>query len=410
MGPILRALLLVGPGIAVAATGVGAGDIIAVTVAGSRYGLVVAWTALVGALLKFILAEGVARWQLATGTTLLEGWITRLGRPVAYYFFAYLVVWSFVVGGALIGACGLAAHALAPFLSYRVWGVLHSAAAVLFVLLGRYGAFERAMKLFVGIMFGAVVAAASTADVDGAALAFGVALPRVPAGSLTSLLAVIGGVGGTVTLLSYSYWLREKGWEGRERMGIARIDLAVAYGLTGLFGVAVIALASATLFEAGVVVEGREAALRMSEMLEGRGGRIGAKVFLVGFWGAVASSLVGVWQSVPYLFADGLRLLRGEGERDDLDRTPAYRLYLLFLAAPPIALLWLSRPVWLVLVYAALGSLFMPFLAGTLFFLLNRGRWIGPLRNGRLANGGLLLSLLLFLYLAVAGLLERFGS
>lgn len=52
----------------------------------------------------------------------------------------YLVVWSFVVGGALIGACGFAAHALAPFLSYRAWGIIHSAAAVVFVLVGRYGA------------------------------------------------------------------------------------------------------------------------------------------------------------------------------------------------------------------------------------------------------------------------------
>ncbi|MFH1279147.1 MAG: hypothetical protein ABIK65_12305 [Candidatus Eisenbacteria bacterium] len=67
--------------------------------------------------------------------------------------------------------------------------------------------------------------------------------------------------------------------------------------------------------------------------------------------------------------------------------------------------------VWsFVVVYAALGSLFMPFLAGTLFFLMNRREWMGGLRNGRLANAGLAVSLLLFLCLAVAGLLERFGS
>jgi len=32
--------------------------------------------------------------------------------------------------------------------------------------------------------------------------------------------------------------------------------------------------------------------------------------FLVGAWGAVFSSLLGVWQSVPYLFADCWRLIR----------------------------------------------------------------------------------------------------
>ena len=51
-----------------------------------------------------VVGEGLARWQLATGTTLLEGWVERLGRWVSWYFLAYLVLWSFIVGGALIGA------------------------------------------------------------------------------------------------------------------------------------------------------------------------------------------------------------------------------------------------------------------------------------------------------------------
>jgi hypothetical protein len=31
-------------------------------------------------------------------------------------------------------------------------------------------------------------------------------------------------------------------------------------------------------------------------------------VFLLGFWGAVFSSVLGVWQSAPYLFADFVAL------------------------------------------------------------------------------------------------------
>ena len=66
-----------GPGIVIAATGLGAGDLIAAALAGARYGTAVLWAAAIGALLKFALNEGLARWQLATGTTLLEGWIRR---------------------------------------------------------------------------------------------------------------------------------------------------------------------------------------------------------------------------------------------------------------------------------------------------------------------------------------------
>ena len=72
-------LALFAPGILLAATGVGAGDLLTSTLAGSEAGLVVIWAVVVGAFLKWVLAEGLARWQLATGTTLLEGWIAHLG-------------------------------------------------------------------------------------------------------------------------------------------------------------------------------------------------------------------------------------------------------------------------------------------------------------------------------------------
>ena len=55
---------ILGPGFVVAATGVGAGDLIAASVAGRRYGLAVLWIVVVGAALKWVLNDGVARWQL----------------------------------------------------------------------------------------------------------------------------------------------------------------------------------------------------------------------------------------------------------------------------------------------------------------------------------------------------------
>ena len=67
------------PGILVAATGVGAGDLVTASLAGSEVGLVLLWAAVLGALLKWALNEGLARWQMATGTTLLQGWVQKLG-------------------------------------------------------------------------------------------------------------------------------------------------------------------------------------------------------------------------------------------------------------------------------------------------------------------------------------------
>ena len=65
---------IIGPGLVVAATGVGAADMVATLVAGSRYGYGLFWAVIVGVVLKIILVEGAGRYTLATGRTIFEGW------------------------------------------------------------------------------------------------------------------------------------------------------------------------------------------------------------------------------------------------------------------------------------------------------------------------------------------------
>src|SRR3712207_853070 len=67
-------LRLIGPGLVVAATGVGAGDMVSSLTAGTQFGTVLIWAIILGALLKFALTEGLGRWYMASKTTVLEGW------------------------------------------------------------------------------------------------------------------------------------------------------------------------------------------------------------------------------------------------------------------------------------------------------------------------------------------------
>ena len=60
--------MAIGPGLLLAATGVGGGDLATGSFVGSLLGTVVLWAVVVGAFLKFVVTEGIARWQLATGT------------------------------------------------------------------------------------------------------------------------------------------------------------------------------------------------------------------------------------------------------------------------------------------------------------------------------------------------------
>ena len=84
-------LAVIGPGILVAATGVGAADLATASFTGIKLGVAILWAAVVGAFLKFVLNEGLARWQMATGDTLLEGCFRHMGRPFQVLFLIYLV-------------------------------------------------------------------------------------------------------------------------------------------------------------------------------------------------------------------------------------------------------------------------------------------------------------------------------
>ncbi|MCB9851975.1 MAG: Nramp family divalent metal transporter [Phycisphaerales bacterium] len=400
----------------VAATGVGAGDLMTAGLAGSRLGVVVAWTAIVGAILKYALNEGVARWQMSTGTTLLEGWSDKLGTWIRWVFLAYLLIWSLVTGGALVSACGVAGYGLFtptldPETARIIWGVAHSLVGLTLVLAGGYRLFEKLMAICIGVMFVAVIATAVLIRPDWSAVGAGLIMPTIPKAdnALNYVLGIIGGVGGTVTLLCYGYWIREEGRSGATGVRACRLDLAIGYTMTALFGVAMIVIGSRVSLTQG----GARMAPVLAEQLAGVIGPAGRWVFLIGFWGAVFSSLLGVWQSVPYLFADFVYMKRLQTEADtesgqsiELTKTTAYRAFLVCLAIVPLVFLKLKVET-IQLAYAVLGAFFMPLLALTLLIMNNRRAWVGDrFRSGWLINALLAATLIFFAVVGGQTLLE----
>ena len=150
---------IIGPGPIVAATGVGAGDLVAALVAGTNYGLVFLWAIILGSILKFALNEGVGRWHVTSGMTMLEGW-HKMGKWATGYFGVYSIIWGFVYGAAGTASCALAMSALFPQLTLTQWAIIHGIAAFLLVWSGKYKIFESAMNVLIGIMFITVVGSA----------------------------------------------------------------------------------------------------------------------------------------------------------------------------------------------------------------------------------------------------------
>jgi len=409
-------LAVIGPGILVAATGVGAGDLATASFSGSKLGVAILWAVILGAGLKFALSEGLTRWQLATGDTILEGCMDHLGMPFRILFALYLLLWSFFVGSALISASGVTVHAMIPVFKNAahgkvVFGIAQSILGVALIRLGGYRLFEKMMSVCIGIMFVTVLATAVLIRPDWGSVLAGMTVPTIPKlndGGLGWTVALMGGVGGTLTIICYGYWIREKGREGIDELRTCRIDLAVGYAVTALFGLAMVIIGSR------VDVPGKGAGLivALAAQLEEPLGPVGRWVFLLGAWGAIFSSLLGVWQCVPYVFADFWGMLRrspGESRaRVSTDSRP-YRFYLYALAlVPMIAVPFSFRQIQKY--YAIVGALFMPFLAVALLYLNGRAAWIGKRHRNRWpAIVALAATVLFFVYAGWLTIRKKFG-
>jgi Mn2+/Fe2+ NRAMP family transporter len=421
----------VGPGLLAAATGVGAGDLVATMVAGAQYGTLLLWAAVLGTVLKLALAEGVGRWHLASGSTLLDGW-RRLGYWATVFFGIYIVIWGFVYGATAMSAVGLPLNALFGGLSVRYWAMIAGVLGLVLVWIQRYEVFEKFITVLVLIKFVSVVSIAVLVAPDLAEVANGL-VPRLPEGSTVYVLGLIGGVGGTITMAAYGYWMIAKGWKGTGWLSMMRLDNTIGYVMTGIFVIAML-IVGAEILLGQELTTSDSGLLTLGTELGNRYGDWARILFLIGFLAVTWTSLLGVWNGVSLLFTDWTRTIRlphgakaevGAGvdgtETDDdpqgtatgyearvAERSLPFRGYLLWLTLPPMALLFLDRPFAVTLVYGVLGAAFMPFLGISLMLLLNSKRVAREGRSGWLSNIMLTAASLLFVVLLVADLIDRF--
>lgn len=419
----------IGPGILAAAAGVGSGDLVATMVAGSRYGMALLWAAVLGTLLKIALAEGVGRWSLGSGATMLDGW-RRLGYWATVFFGAYILIWGFVYGATAMSAVGLPLNALLGGLSVQWWAMIAGVIGLALVWAQRYRMFEKFITVLVLIKFITVVSVAVLVlpDLEGAGPEL---VPTLPEGSIVYVLGLIGGVGGTITMAAYGYWMIAKGWKGTGWLSMMRLDNLVGYVMTGIFVIAML-IVGAAMLRGQNIVSGDKGLLLLGDQLGGRYGEGARLLFLVGFLAVTSSSLLGVWNGVSLMFADWTRTIRlPHGKQAELEvpvsteaaddptvsvtgyaageaeRSVPFRFYLIWLTIPPMILLTLGQPFALTIVYGVLGAAFMPFLGITLLLLLNSKRVAREARSGWLSNLMLVAASGLFLVLLVTEVINR---
>ena len=362
-----------------AMSGVGVGDLATSSLVGSRLGAGVLWAVILGAFMKFFITEGCVRWQLKTGTSILEGCMKNLGMWFKVPFMIYFVRWSYFVSGALISACGIAAEAIYPLFGIHskvVFGIIHSLIAGLLIFKGGFKLFAKIMSATAVLLFLTVLISAFQLDIDMAQLT-DVYIPtpkQTSAQNIEWLVALIGGVGGTLTVICYGYWIKESNRTSLADLKTCRIDLSIGYLLTALFGMAMVVIGSQVDFKD---VKGFNILLDISNVLQTQSGRWAALCFLMGAWGAVFSSMMGVWQSAPYILLDFIT--GGKAQINGAHKNKYYRLWLAFIVFIPMISLFVKFGT-IQKLYSYFGALVVPFLT-IILLILGRKKFLDDCSN-----------------------------
>ena len=218
---LATALGRIGPGMVLAASIVGSGELIATTTLGAQVGYAVLWIILLSCAIKPVVQGEFGRYTIATGHTALEGF-NRVPGPRAGV--GWLVwVWMLTVTltllqvGGMYGGVAQVLHLLVPSVPVNAWVGVCFLITLALLLGGGYERIERFAIVKVGLftvltVCAAVILLRRPDAVTLADLQSGLSF-ELPAAGLATAIAVFGitGVGAT-ELVMYPYWCVEKGY------------------------------------------------------------------------------------------------------------------------------------------------------------------------------------------------------
>src|SRR5262245_2121438 len=211
----------IGPGMVLAASIVGSGELIATTTLGAQAGFAALWVVFFSCLLKPVVQEELGRYTIATGETGLEGLDhlpgpRLLGGGCLVWAWALMVFITLLQIGAMFGGVSQVMNLVLPAVPVGAWVLAFLALTLALLLGGAYARIEGLAMLKVALFTLLTVLAAGVLsgmpDFRWADVAQGFAL-ELPAAGLSTAVAVFGITGvGASELVMYPYWCVEKGY------------------------------------------------------------------------------------------------------------------------------------------------------------------------------------------------------
>ncbi|CAG8864664.1 Divalent metal cation transporter MntH [Pseudomonas fluorescens] len=337
-----RAVKLLGPGIIAVLSWLGAGDLITSSVAGANYGYAMMWVLAVSLLLRYLIVNIIARFQLCNnqGMTILQGY-AQLHPVFAWFMLGYALIMGHLMNAYMIKGAG---ESLAMLLRID-YPLLCSMAVVLAVwmLVGRniYSMIEGVMKVLLAVMTLAFLALAVMSGPDVVGIVKGTIGFSIPAdegmhGAMLVAVSVIGAVAGSVANFVHPYVMRQKGWVGPQHKRMQRNDLLFAVFVGIVINLAIWIVGAEILRPNGIQVNTLG---DLGKALEMFFGPIGWYIFFIGVFATLFASISGKTTAFPMLITDAFQHVRPERRErfgKEFHKDPMHRWFMLFILVTPL--------------------------------------------------------------------------
>ena len=279
-----------GPGIITAALVFGPGSLTINTKLGASYGYSLLWVLILAMLFMSAFTSMSAKIGLTSSVSFIERIKTELGKPIAIIvgLGVFLTTASFQAGNT-IGASVAFSEFFTTSTPIILWIVLFSCATIFLLFFESF--YEILEKLMIGLVllmlisFLLTILMAFSNPID---LLKGL-VPSVPKGSEYLIISLTASSFSIVGAFYQSYLVREKGWEIQEEKSCIQESRTGIITL-GLLSTMVMICAGSVLHQNNTEVK---SASDLSMALEPLFGSFTSKAFMIGFFSASFSSMIG---------------------------------------------------------------------------------------------------------------------
>lgn len=392
----------VGPGLLVTVGFIDPGNWASNLAAGADFGYALLWMVTLSTVMLIVLQHNAAHLGIVTGLCLSEAAMKHLPRPVAVSALGTAV--AAAVSTALAELLGGAIALRMLFGLPLSVGTLLTLILVLWMLFSHsYRRVERIIIGFVSLIGLAFIFELSLVHLDWTAATIGWLTPSLPAGSLPVVMSVLGAVVMPHNLFLHSEIIQSRQWH-LDTPEIIRRQLKYEY-LDTLFSMlvgfcinsAMILLAAATFFHAGVAVDALEQAQALlSPML----GPAAGLVF------AISLLLAGIASSVTAGMAGGSIFAGIFGEPYDIGDSHSRMGVLITLVGAALCILMVGDPLKGLLYSQMALSVQLPITILLQIFLTSRRSVMGVHANRRSTTAVLAVSAAVVIVLNVMLLID----